>query len=201
MYFLLLVQIYFGYMFFRYEWQGTSLIFGGVLLNGVVLGALLRPHTVQLEKRIEHSEDAKTRHYLTVVDYICMKLKNVFDVTICSNPQFILYVIGFFLLQSGHITPPAYLPDRALDLGFTKYEAATLVSAMGVTNTLCRALGGILGDGTPVRRQILFASCLLIAGLCTLISVALTTFWQLIIYSALFGLFKGSVYNAITFRS
>ena len=177
---------------FRYEWQGTSLIFGGVLLNGVVLGALLRPHTVQLEKRIEKFEDAKTRQYLTLVDYLCMKLKNVFDVTICSNPQFILYVIGFFLLQSGHITPPAYLPDRALDLGFTKYEAATLVSAMGVTNTLCRALGGLLGDGTPVRRQLLFASCLLIAGLCTLVSVALTTFWQLIIYSALFGLFKGN---------
>ena len=121
-----------------------------------------------------------------------MKLKNVFDVTVCSNPQFILYVIGFFLLQSGHITPPAYLPDRALDLGFSKYQAATLVSAMGVTNTLCRALGGLLGDGTPVRRQILFASCLLIAGLCTLVSVALTTFWQLIVYSALFGLFKGN---------
>lgn len=179
--------------FFRYEWQGTSLIFGGVLLNGVVLGALLRPHTVQLEKRIEQFEDEKTRQYLTLVNYLCMKLRNLFDVTICSNPQFILYVIGFFLLQSGHITPPAYLPDRALDLGFTKYEAATLVSAMGVTNTLCRALGGILGDGTPVRRQILFATCLLIAGLCTLVSVALTTFWQLIIYSALFGLFKGMI--------
>lgn len=151
----------------------------------------MRPHTLQEEKRRKLIEAARDQHYRSVTEYIMDKLKHFCDPLVCRNPQFILYVIGFFLLQSGHITPPAYLPDRALELGLDKYQAATLVTAMGVTNTLCRALGGLLGDGTPTRRQLLFASCLLIAGICTLVSVALKKFWSLIIYSALFGLFKG----------
>ncbi|WAR28836.1 MOT9-like protein, partial [Mya arenaria] len=120
-------------------------------------------------------------------------IKEQFDITIFKVAPFNLFMLSSFLYSLGYYVPYIYLPDTAIEFGINELEAAWLLSIVGITNTVARVLFGFLSDRKWVNRLFLYNTALVICGVSTTAAPFLTSFWSLVVYSTLFGVFSDFV--------
>ncbi|XP_052784507.1 monocarboxylate transporter 12-like [Mya arenaria] len=109
-----------------------------------------------------------------------------FDFGIFKLVPFNLFMVSSFLKNLGYYVPYIYLPDTAIEFGIDELEAAWLLSIVGITNTVARVLFGFLSDRKWVNRLFLCNTALVICGCSTVVASFMTSFWSLVVYSALF---------------
>ena len=81
---------------------------------------------------------------------------------------------------------------RAILAGIDKERATLLVSVIGIANTAGRIIFGFLSDRKWVNRLMLYNTALVICGLATAFSSAISDQYILLaIYAAVFGIFIG----------
>ncbi len=174
----------------KYNWQGALLLEGGIFLNGIILGALLRPQgsndsmMVQLAKIAEDessgaSSSSSSSSKCAILSKIpCKKFLG-----------FYAFLIGYFFIQIGHMTVYGYMPVKGDSLGISKSNISILISIMGITGIFARPCIGFIGDLRWADRTTFVGLSAVIVGCCSIVSTQLTSFIPLIIYSALFGFF------------
>ncbi|XP_052784504.1 monocarboxylate transporter 12-like [Mya arenaria] len=118
-------------------------------------------------------------------------LKEHFDFKIFKLVPFNLFMVSSFLYSLGYYVPYIYLPDMAIYCGIDELDAAWLLSVVGITNTAARVLFGFLSDRKWVNRSLLYSTALIICGCSTVAAPFMKSFWSLVLYSTLFGVFGG----------
>ncbi|XP_052784506.1 monocarboxylate transporter 12-B-like [Mya arenaria] len=137
-------------------------------------------------------ENAKSTFTRACISSGCFaSLKGHFDFEIFKLVPFNLFMVSSFFYSLGYYVPYIYLPDTAIDVGIDDLDAAWLLSVVGITNTIARVLFGFLSDRKWVNRFLLYSTALIICGCSTVAAPFMKSFWSLVLYSTLFGVFSG----------
>ncbi|XP_036403515.1 monocarboxylate transporter 13 [Megalops cyprinoides] len=125
-----------------YAWRGALLILGGLSLNMVACGALIRP--LEAPKTMEQVESdsgrkASCRSFLRrALVYLELSL-------LCKR-AFLTYGLAITFFNSGYFVPYVHLVAHSRHAGFSEYQAAFVISATGVTDLVGRVVSGWLSD-------------------------------------------------------
>ena len=73
--------------------------------------------------------------YAGVVD-LWHAITDMMDFSYFSNINFLLFAISNFLLYTWYDVPYVYLPDYAVEQGFSKTDSRYIISVVGIFNML-----------------------------------------------------------------
>ncbi|KAL3853196.1 hypothetical protein ACJMK2_016757 [Sinanodonta woodiana] len=117
--------------------------------------------------------------------------KNLFKVSLLKDASFQIFLLSTIILSLFYDVPFVYLPDYTLEKGYSESEAAWLLSAIGIANTIGRVLLGWLGDRPKVNRFVLYNMTLVVAGTTTVLSLFCVNYVLLVINFVVFGIALG----------
>ena len=103
-----------------YVWRGMLLIHSGIMLNGVVLGALHRPILLRHKQQMqtEQSQDTQSKNvYSRITEELKKTWQEFIDPDLLRQPLFLLSLAAAFIVSFSHMSPLSFLPDRAQSHG------------------------------------------------------------------------------------
>ncbi|NWY46847.1 MOT6 protein, partial [Sylvia atricapilla] len=210
------------YLLDEMGWRNTFLIFGGILLNCCVCGAVMRP--VQLasgsvpqpakpeEEPGSRAEEAQLfngaspyhptlqQHSRRTKCFQMLQKYLAFDI-FCQNKGYQIYTIGVTWMMMGFSLPHIYLVPYAIHSGVEEHKAALLISIIGFINIFIRPLTGLLSGHRVFtgRRIYLFSLAALLCGLSNFICVISAEFSVLILYCIILSIAMSGV-GALIFQ-
>uniref|UniRef100_A0A8C0BDA3 Solute carrier family 16 member 5 n=1 Tax=Buteo japonicus TaxID=224669 RepID=A0A8C0BDA3_9AVES len=187
------------YLLDEMGWRNTFLIFGGILLNCCVSGAIMRP--VQLLSNGASSPHPELQQQTRRTACFQMLQKYLaFDI-FCQNKGYQIYTIGVTWMMMGFALPHVYLVPYAIQNGVEERRAALLISVIGFINIFIRPLTGLLSGHRVFtgRRIYLFSLAVLLCGLSNFICVISAEFSVLIIYCIILSIAMSGI-GALTFQ-
>lgn len=109
---------------------------------------------------------------------------------------FQLFAVSNFLINIAFVVGFIFLYDRGLLKDLSPFEAAFLVSIVGIANTLGRFVFGFLADYKCVDKLMLYNTVVVLCGIVTVFSFVCHDFVSLLIFAFLFGFLIGTYYIA-----
>ncbi|NXN33168.1 MOT6 protein, partial [Nycticryphes semicollaris] len=209
------------YLLDEMGWRNTFLIFGGILLNCCVCGAIMRPVQLTSGSPLQSPKPAEEPGRQAEVAQLsngtsphpelqqqtrrtaCFQLLQkylAFDI-FCQNKGYQIYTIGVTWMMMGFALPHVYLVPYAIQNGVEERRAALLISVIGFINIFIRPLTGLLSGHRVFtgRRIYLFSLAVLLCGLSNFICVISAEFSVLIIYCVILSIAMSGV-GALTFQ-
>ncbi|NXW93115.1 MOT6 protein, partial [Alopecoenas beccarii] len=210
------------YLLDEMGWRNTFLIFGGILLNCCVCGAIMRPVQLapglprqspkpaeELGRRAEgaqlsngassphpelRQQSRRTACFQTLQKYLA------FDI-FCQNKGYQIYTVGVTWMMMGFALPHVYLVPYATQNGVEERRAALLISIIGFINIFIRPLTGLLSGHSIFtgRRIYLFSLAVLLCGLSNFICVISAEFSVLIVYCIILSIAMSGI-GALLFQ-
>ncbi|XP_014784377.1 monocarboxylate transporter 9 [Octopus bimaculoides] len=114
-------------------------------------------------------------------------LRHVFNFALLKNKVFVALLTAFTLASMQSIAM-MFLPNYGMHKGLSLTQSATLISVIGITNTIGRILIGLMTYSFDVPSIYSFTFSLLISGLISFAFIFCDTFASLIVCSGVFGL-------------
>ncbi|GFR00076.1 monocarboxylate transporter 12 [Trichonephila clavata] len=113
---------------------------------------------------------------------------NMMGLSLLKNYVFLIYALGTTLHYLGLIIPSMYLFHMSVEIGVaTTFQASLLLSLMGISNTVGKVAIGFLADFTTWSVIYMYAICLLITGIATMITPVLNNYYLMVLYGSTFG--------------
>ncbi|ELU17411.1 hypothetical protein CAPTEDRAFT_225743 [Capitella teleta] len=184
----------------RLGWRWALVVEGGIMLLGVVCGAIFRP-LPQNESNEDTKLEAEANKTDEVVDQspfeqeepgCCKRSCDCIDLSYLKNPVFIIYCFSILMFCFGYHVPYTYTPERARQLGIDSKSSSFLVSVMGMANVGSRLLFGWVADRSKGVRFYLAGIMLTLGGVVSVAIPLFTTYPLMVLYSVMFGSFTGS---------
>ncbi|WAR07464.1 LOW QUALITY PROTEIN: MT12B-like protein [Mya arenaria] len=178
------------YLISNYGWKGAMWIIAGIALNGIPIGALLRP----LERRRPRvkagfESDCKRKSKCNKCNKtLYLKVKSVFEFDLLKSPTMLLLCAGSFICVLGFFIPFTYLPDHAMDLSFSPQQGTMFIAIIGISNTVFRVLAGWVADRIWSNQNLIKAVILFIGGAVTVGVPWYPTFGIMAGYSTIYGI-------------
>ncbi|KAK5934410.1 hypothetical protein CgunFtcFv8_014812 [Champsocephalus gunnari] len=195
------------YLLNRYGWRGSFLIFGGLMLNCCVAGALMRPVIVRCKTSNcapQKNVEDKPNESNTKLKESCMKsAMSFFDWTFFKDRGFVIYLVGSILFIFGAYAPILFLSAYAIDQGIDEFSAANLLTIMALVDMFVRPATGLIASSKWVRPRIqyFFSLAVVFTGtvhlLCPMISIKSYSYTFLVTYTVFFGIGFGMVFALI----
>lgn len=152
---------------------------------------------LSIPEQIPDEEDRWLFRCLNLSPEMRDAIRQMLDFSLLKDPIFLMFVVSNFFTSIGFNMPFIYLPDRAMEAGVSKTDAAFLVSVIGIANTIGRVVFGWMADQKWANRLMLYSTALLICGIATALSPLQNSYEYLVCYAAIFGAFIG-VYVGLT---
>ncbi|XP_077170581.1 monocarboxylate transporter 13-like [Paroedura picta] len=124
-----------------YGWRGALLLVSGMVFHLVVSGALLRP--LPLAPRDAVRPPLPGSRWGRWASLLGLPL-------LCHRP-FVVFCVSGVLITAGHLMPFIHLLPYARETGFDEYQAASLVSVVGIADIVGRIVAGWLASWGPLR--------------------------------------------------
>ncbi|XP_034068033.1 monocarboxylate transporter 2-like isoform X2 [Gymnodraco acuticeps] len=193
------------YLLYTYGWRGSFLIFGGLMLNCCVAGALMRPVIARCKTSNCAPQKNEPNESNTKLKESCMKgAKSFLDLTFFNDRGFVIYLIGSIMFVFGGYAPIIFLSAYAIDQGVDEFSAALLLTIMGLVEMFVRPATGLIASSKRVRPRIqyFFSFAMVFTGtvnlLCPIITVFKSYFYTfLMTYTVFFGVGFGMVFALI----
>ncbi|XP_019646574.1 PREDICTED: monocarboxylate transporter 13-like [Branchiostoma belcheri] len=190
----------FQFLIDEFGWRGALLIVGGLLFNGCVCGALMRPIHLKEDRgknqdNIE-AQSSEDRKKTTLVSF-CQKILQPFDVTLLKHRSFVIYSVSSFLTSLGNSIIFVHLVAHAQKVGVEKTPAAFLLSIMGISEAVSRLLNGWLSDRRKISK--VYYYMIGITGL-AISNIAIPfgrTYTGLVVCMVFYGFFSGIFFPLI----
>ncbi|XP_017598679.1 monocarboxylate transporter 6 isoform X2 [Corvus cornix cornix] len=210
------------YLLDEMGWRNTFLIFGGILLNCCVCGAIMRPiqlasgslsqsakpeeepgnraQEAQLSNGASPHHPMLQQHTRRTKCFQVLQKYLAFDI-FCQNKGYQIYTIGVTWMMMGFALPHVYLVPYAIHNGVEEHKAALLISIIGFINIFIRPLTGLLSGHRVFtgRRIYLFSLAVLLYGLSNFICVISAEFSVLILYCVILSIAMSGI-GALTFQ-
>lgn len=130
------------------------------------------------------------RHWSRFAD----RVRYLIDIDVCTNYVYMMFNIANFILSLGMRVPFVYIPHLAVERGLATEEGASFFLAIvGISNTLSRVAIGLWADRTSISRLHIFNVILLISGLANFTISFLNEYYQMALYSTVFGACFGKI--------
>ncbi|XP_076843426.1 monocarboxylate transporter 13 [Brachyhypopomus gauderio] len=136
----------FQYLVETYTWRGALLILGGLSLNIVACGALIRPLGAPRGMATAECSSGPTG-CVSLISRAC----EYFELSLLSRRGFLTYSLAVTCFNAGYFIPYVHLVAHSRLVGFSEYQAAFLISATGVTDIVGRVVSGWASDLRRVR--------------------------------------------------
>ncbi|XP_009936598.1 monocarboxylate transporter 6 [Opisthocomus hoazin] len=210
------------YLLDEMGWRNTFLIFGGILLNCCVCGAIMRPVQPASESPLQspkpgeetgrRAEEAQLSNGASsprpelqkqtrrTACFQMLQKHLAFDI-FCQNKGYQIYTVGVTWMMMGFVLPHIYLVPYAIQNGVEERRAALLISVIGFINIFVRPFTGLVsGHRIFTRRRIyLFSLAVLLYGLSNFICVISAEFTMLIVYCIILSIAMSGI-GALTFQ-
>ncbi|XP_029975597.1 monocarboxylate transporter 13 [Salarias fasciatus] len=132
--FLLLVE--------RYAWRGALLILGGLSLNIIPCGALIRPRRQTKAPPKARSAPAGSERRQSCAQ----RVSSYLELSLLLERPYLTFALGVSLFNMGYFVPYFHLVAHSRQAGFSEYQAAFVMSAAGITDILGRVASGWFAD-------------------------------------------------------
>ncbi|XP_052008731.1 monocarboxylate transporter 13-like [Xyrauchen texanus] len=198
----------FQFMVDQYSWRGAMLILGALQLNLCLCGALLRPldrHIPSKELTIEEKnldlEMLSQAHKNRPVseqnsenqnNTVKTKIIRYMDYTLIGNIHFMVYSMFGVFAALGFFAPSLFLVPYAHSQGVEEYQAAALMSISAVLDLSGRVVFGLVANLRLVETIHQLIVTVILLGIVLLLCPLATTFTQLALFSAGYGLVFGA---------
>ncbi|CAM4581050.1 unnamed protein product [Leuciscus chuanchicus] len=197
----------FQFMVDQYSWRGAMLILGALQLNLSLCGALLRPlnrhvpskelvekddHELELLSRTHTDFSSKNSSDSKKSDPLKVKIISYMDYTLIVNARFMVYSMFGVFAALGFFAPALFLVPYARSQGVEEYQAAALMSISAVLDLLGRLLFGWVANLRLVKTVHQLTVTVILLGIVLLLCPLATTFTQLALFSAGYGLVFGA---------
>lgn len=170
-----------------YGLNGTFLILGGLGLQCVLAGALMRPSQLELKQKINLQMAKRTKH--GIENSRCKMYSDL-----CRNKTFIMIVICGFLWNAAYAIVSVNLSNYVYSLGTNKQDAAFLWTMVGIGSTVNRLLAGLtLGPNgiDPLLLQFGFLGIVGVLGLTFPFYASI--FIGQCLFSLMYGIYSGGL--------
>uniref|UniRef100_A0A8D2D5M7 Solute carrier family 16 member 4 n=1 Tax=Sciurus vulgaris TaxID=55149 RepID=A0A8D2D5M7_SCIVU len=127
-------------------------------------------------------------HKKKAISWSC---KQLFDISVFSNPFFYIFTWSFLLSQLAYFIPTFHLVARAKTLGIDIMDASYLVSVAGIIETVSQLISGWVADQNWIKKYQYHKSYLILCGITNLLAPLATTFPLLMTYTIFFAIFAG----------
>ena len=164
-----------------FSWQGTLLVVGGLFLQAVVCGVIMRP--VKKQERHKAPQDVIN---ITPEE---QKLMGVQSPMLVAG---VMFIIGDICMEIGYRVYVIFTAMRCDMLGISKTETAWLYTIFGIVGLPAKPLAGLLGDRPEVNRTYMHGIFVALAGGVVLVTTAMKTFQTLVVSSVMYSLMAGS---------
>ncbi|XP_045582526.1 monocarboxylate transporter 14 isoform X2 [Procambarus clarkii] len=115
-------------------------------------------------------------------------ITRIFDFSLLASPTFVVLSVAGFMSLMALFVPFMFLPGYAEQQGISKGSIATLVSTIGITNTIGRILCGWVSDHPKVDALWVSNFSLILGGGATVLLPLISDESLLLAYSVAFGL-------------
>ena len=143
-----------------------------------------------IQKQTSQPNNAKTPKKVTLMKVLGLKP--------CTDPAYLLFVIGLYLMHTGHLLPFTFLPLRGLSVGATEKQAALLMTCMAATSFVFRLVAGCVGDCMPRGRRYLTPLAIIANGMLSIGSALVVRIEMIVAYAFGFGFFGGKQVHTTT---
>ncbi|XP_062588822.1 monocarboxylate transporter 12-like isoform X1 [Saccostrea cucullata] len=184
-----MISDYFGY-------HGLWLLCGGLTLQFCVFGTLFFPSKLENERKKKVKEDARKEQDITGFSntfkafraqhrvLFSISLLNVYLSMFFSN-------LGVYLIY-------LHFASYVTSVGFSKLDAALLMSISGICNCISRILVGSAANASNMDEFVLFAGTFSLLGITTVLFPFYgKTYGGQIFYMITLGLYNGSCYSLL----
>ncbi|XP_077445835.1 monocarboxylate transporter 13-like isoform X3 [Stigmatopora argus] len=181
----------FQFLVETYAWRGALLILGGLSLNIVPCGALIRRQGPRPEapSKAEAEKGRSTGGtFRRAAAYLELSL-------LCERP-YLTYTLAITLLNVGYFVPYVHLVAHSRLAGFSEYQAAFVTSAAGVSDILGRLASGWFSDLGRFRLVHLLSAWTALTGLFVAlvpVGTRLGSYAGLVAVSLLYGFCSGAL--------
>ena len=176
---------------------GAVLVIGALCLHGIPIGLLLRdPGYLQQdddEQRhlLEHAENEKsplvTTKSATWSSYISARL----GLHLLGNWMFVVYLVSTAASILSQDSQHWFIPDRAIEIGFSAYSAAMTLTVANFANIFSRLVFGLSSSGKFQSHVITLTIYDFTSGLNSMLVELWSTYWGYMFFAVLYGLFRG----------
>ncbi|XP_078591253.1 monocarboxylate transporter 13-like [Branchiostoma floridae x Branchiostoma japonicum] len=198
----------FQYLMDEYGLKGALLIIGGIMLNMVVAGALIRPLEAYSDRKVENGHRKVGKNRMNGSDTVletdttkkwsaaAMDFLKTFwaqmDFKVMKIPAVALFLTSMFIVSFCLIVPPLYIVPRAKYLEIEDYTAASLLSVISIADMVSRLAVGAIPDNSRFGRLDQFGLGLCLLGISNLLSPLAKTYPALVAYAIAHGVFYGA---------
>uniref|UniRef100_A0A4W6CFX3 Solute carrier family 16 member 4 n=1 Tax=Lates calcarifer TaxID=8187 RepID=A0A4W6CFX3_LATCA len=189
----------------QYAWQGAMLILGGLMLNLVASGMLLRPINKEYTKSCLNAPDNSAElngstngstivgfpSHASIPSEVTVRKAKVLDFSLLKDPFFCIYTWSLVFSQLAYFIPYFHLSARARTLGIDAMDASFIISVAGITETIAQLASGWVTDRNLFHKYHYHKAYLILCGLVNLLSPLATSYILLMVYAVFFAIFCG----------
>ncbi|XP_051873541.1 monocarboxylate transporter 5-like [Pristis pectinata] len=122
---------------------------------------------------------------------ISVNVRNLIDLTLLTNPMFIIYTLCTFFSQLAYFIPYFHLVAKAKALGIEPFQATLLISVAGIVEIVAQLISGYVADRNFFKKYHYHKIYLLFCGAVNLLAPLAKTFPTLMVYIVFFAMFCG----------
>jgi len=180
------------------KWRGAMRVLSGTCLSCVLCGAAMIPGEAGKDDENSDINSSDATNIPDKDERHC--LAKILGEDLASSPAipvlFLLIAADCLSALSLYI-PYTHLPPAATAMGISPANAAFLISAIGITNTVGRLVAGWLADTPCVNSLVLITVSIIMATPTHYIFSVISSYWIFLILSCIFGFLTGMWVSAI----
>ncbi|XP_019617991.1 PREDICTED: monocarboxylate transporter 13-like isoform X1 [Branchiostoma belcheri] len=195
----------FQYLMDEYGWKGALLIIGGIMLNIVVAGALIRPLEAYRDRKVENSlgnsrvnesdmelETGNGKKCFTDAANFLKEFWAQMNFKVILIPSVALFLASLFIKEFVINVPGLYIIPRAKQLQIEDYAAASLLTVSSIADMVSRLAVGAIPDNSRFSRFDQYGLSLCLLGVSNLLFPLAKTYPALVAYAIANGAFYGA---------
>ncbi|TWW63067.1 monocarboxylate transporter 13 isoform X3 [Takifugu flavidus] len=178
----------------KYTWRGAILILGGLSLNLVPCGALIRPRR-RSEAPVEQNPTSSQR-----CPSWFQRVSSHLELPLLLERPYVTYVMGITFINVGYFVPYFHLVAHGRQAGFSQYQAAFVMSAAGMSDILGRVVSGWFSDLRLLRLIHVLSLWVMLAGIFIIllpVSSLNGSYPALMVTSLLYGFCSGALTSVV----
>ena len=121
----------------------------------------------------------------------CSVLSDRFGVHLLQDWKYVMFMISYSLTLLSHISLHWFIPDRAMEIGFSNHAAAMTLTVVNFSNIFSRLIFGINSSTKLFNHIIVLTLYVFVSGSISISVMFITQFWLYIVFTVLFGLLRG----------
>ncbi|KAK3105411.1 hypothetical protein FSP39_024648 [Pinctada imbricata] len=186
-----------------FGYSGLCLMCAGLSLQFFVLGALLRPSKLEIQRKVLLKQQVEEK---IEKNNNIKKLSNVFIQAgkVLSNVGFTCLFVSLSLCSLGTYLMYVHFSSLAIHLGTSEIDASYLLSIAGSCNAVSRILVGMCSNSDNINELLLYSGCFSVLGVASaLLPLYSYSYAGQVSFVVMLGTYAGCCYavlNSITIK-